>query len=172
VVANFQIFDDPSQSNFTAVFPRLINLNLDGSLIQAHLDIFKVLQPMFQIYLETREKINTDSRDWKSLKKRNGIIGIPPMMTSEKWRTMSTNEKYTAVFGPQDPSRRKLEDLPYFVKLVSRESEGKCVFCRREECSGCPLRFDDKITLRQILAEAKVVTESNFYYEEHKPVLL
>jgi len=100
VVANFQIYDDPSQTNFTAVFPRLINLNLDASLIQAHLDIFKVLQPMFQIYLETREKINTDSRDWKSLKKRNGIIGIPPMMTSEKWRTMSTNEKYTAVFGP------------------------------------------------------------------------
>ena len=106
------------------------------------------------------------------MKKRNGIIGIPPMMTSEKWRTMSTNEKYTAVFGPQDPSRRKLEDLPYFVKLVSRETEGKCVFCRREECSGCPLRFDDKVTLRQILEEAKVATESNFYYEEHKPVLL
>jgi hypothetical protein len=34
------------------------------------------------------------------------------------------------------------------------------------------LRFDDKVTLRQILEEAKVATESNFYYEEHKPVLL
>jgi len=123
VVANYQIFEDPTQNSYQHVFPRFIDLNLDESLIQAHLDIFKHLQPMFQIYLETREKINTDPRDWKSFKKRNGLIGIPPMMTSEKWRTMSTNEKYTAVFGPQDPSRRKLEDLPYFVKLVSRECE-------------------------------------------------
>lgn len=55
---------------------------------------------MFLNYLETREKINTDPRDCKQLVKRNGIFGIPPMMTSEKWKTMTTTEKYTAVFGP------------------------------------------------------------------------
>jgi len=62
--------------------------------------------------------------------------------------------------------------VPYFVKLISRESEGKCVFCKREECSGCPLRFDDKTTLRELLEEAKITTEPKFYYEEHKPILL
>lgn len=55
---------------------------------------------------------------------------------------------------------------------MSRESEGKCVFCQREECAGCPLRFDDKITLRKLLEEAKVTTLPTFYYEEHKPILL
>ena len=95
--------------------------------------------------------MNLDARDWKSLKKRNGIFGIPPMMTSEKWKTMSIIEQYTAVFGPQDPSRRKLEDLPYFVRLVSRERDSKCVYCERSECKGCPLRFDDKMTLRELL---------------------
>jgi hypothetical protein len=120
-------------------------------LIQAHLDIFKLLEPIFRLYLETREKVNSDARDWKALKKRNGIFGIPPMMTSEKWKTMTIIEKYTAVFGPQDPSRRKIEDLPYFVRLVSREREGKCVYCCREECTGCPLRFDDKTLLRDLL---------------------
>ena len=73
------------------------------------------------------------------------------MMTSEQWKTMTIIEKYTAVFGPQDPSRRKIEDLPYFVRLVSREREGKCVYCCREECTGCPLRFDDKTLLRDLL---------------------
>jgi hypothetical protein len=129
-------------------------------LIQAHLDIFKVLEPIFRLYLETREKINTDLRDWKALKKRNGIFGIPPMMTSEKWKTMSIIEKYTAVFGPSDPSRRKLEDVPYFMRLVTRERAGKCVYCGREECTGCPLRFDDRTTLRDLLEQAKVPTET------------
>ena len=82
------------------VFPRLIDLNLDQNLIQAHLEVFKMLEPIFRLYLETREKVNTDARDWKALKKRNGIFGIPPMMTYEKWKTMSIIEKYTAVFGP------------------------------------------------------------------------
>jgi len=33
------------------------------------------------------------------------------------------------------------------------ESTGEmvCVYCYRSACEGCPLRFDDKITLRKIL---------------------
>ena len=58
------------------------------------------MRPLFMKYLETRERLNTDERDWKALKKRKGIFGIPPMMTSEKWMTMSLIEQYTAVFGP------------------------------------------------------------------------
>jgi hypothetical protein len=148
------------------VLPRLADLNLDESLIQVHLDIFKVLEPIFRLYLETREKVNQDARDWKALKKRTGIFGIPPMMTSEKWKTMSLIEKYTAVFGPSDPSRRKLEDLPYFVRLVSRERNGQCVYCRREECTGCPLRFDDKTKLRDLLQQAQVPITTDFYNQE------
>jgi hypothetical protein len=96
---------------------------------------------------------------------------------------MSLSEQYETVFGPIDPSRKKLKELPYFVKIVSRhrafieeiaasrppQSEHfeipiargsqngcsgastityRCVYCKRENCKGCPLRFDDKQTLR------------------------
>ena len=42
-------------------------------------------------------------------------------MTSDKWKKMSLNEQYEAVFGPNDPSRRKLRDLPYLVRIVTRK---------------------------------------------------
>lgn len=95
---------------------------------------------------------------------------------------MSASEQYEIVFGPVDPSRKKLRELPYFVKIVSRyrathedgskqtgdhfeipvqrQSQNgsgantvsyRCVYCKRENCKGCPLRFDDKMTLRQLL---------------------
>jgi hypothetical protein len=51
-----------------------------------------MMRPLFLSYLETRERINQDERDWKALKKMKGIFGIPPMMTSEKWKTMSVIE--------------------------------------------------------------------------------
>jgi len=91
------------------------------------------------------------------------------MMTSEKWKTMSLPEQYTAVFGSQDPSRRKLEDLPYFVKIVSRKRDGECVYCQRALCTGCPLRFDDKLSLRGVLEKAGVPTEPDFYHQEQRP---
>jgi hypothetical protein len=40
-----------------------------------------------------------------------------------------------------------------------------CVYCYRAECAGCPLRFDDKVTLRQVLEGAGVPTQSNYLYE-------
>jgi hypothetical protein len=70
----------------------MLNLQLEQNLIQAHLDVFKMMRPLFLSYLETRERINQDERDWKALKKMKGIFGIPPMMTSEKWKTMSVIE--------------------------------------------------------------------------------
>lgn len=79
-----------------------------------------------------------------------------------------------------DPSRKKLEDLPYIVRLVSRkrsprkssqvdtpEDEGTfCVYCSRPSCKGCPLRFEEKVTLRDILDKAKITTSPNYYYED------
>ena len=44
----------------------------------------------------------------------------------------------------------------------------KCVYCHREECSDCPLPFDDKVTLYEYLDKAKVSTQSYFYYEDPK----
>ena len=120
-----RIFGDKVQCEdiYEMVFPRLSFLNLDGTLIDAHLDIFRQLSPLFLKYLETRERINTDPRDYKALMKRRKVQ-IPPMMTSEKWKKMSLNEQYEAVFGPNDPSRKKLRDLPYLVRIVSRKRIG------------------------------------------------
>lgn len=167
---NFQVVADPkNEQDFEIIFPRLLTLQTDASLIQVHLDVFKHMSPLFLKYLETRERLNEDQRDWKALKKRKGLLGIPPMMTSEKWKTMNTVEQYTAVFGPHDPSRKKLEDLPYFVKVVSRRVNDVCCYCQRQTCDGCPLRFDDKTTLKQLLEQAKVPTRAEFHYEEHTP---
>ena len=47
---------------------------------------------------------------------------IPPCMSAARWRDMSLNEQYEAVFGGSgDPSRQKLRDLPYFVRIVTRK---------------------------------------------------
>ena len=74
---------------------------------------------MFLKFLETRERINCDEKDFKAMHKRRSVQ-VPILMTSQKWRTMSVNEQYETVFGPIDPSRKKLRELPYFVKIVSR----------------------------------------------------
>mmetsp|Transcript_39402 Transcript_39402/g.51575 ORF Transcript_39402/g.51575 Transcript_39402/m.51575 type:complete len:86 (-) Transcript_39402:1548-1805(-) len=51
---------------YEMVFPRLMFLNLDGTLIDAHLEIFRKLSPLFLKYLETRERINPEARDYKA----------------------------------------------------------------------------------------------------------
>ena len=62
------IFGDRSDASvYEMVFPRLLFLNLEGTLIDAHLDIFRQLSPLFLRYLETRERINEDPRDFKAL---------------------------------------------------------------------------------------------------------
>lgn len=68
---------------------------------------------------------------------------------------MTLSQQYEAVFGgSSDPSRKKIEDLPYQIRIVSRKIQDpddssilKCVYCKREECISCPLPFEDKITL-------------------------
>lgn len=90
---------------YETYFPRLAYLNLEDSLIQTHLDIFKMMRPMFLKFLETRERINCDEKDYKAMHKRKSVQ-VPPLMTSLKWKTMSVNEQYETVFGPIDPSRK------------------------------------------------------------------
>ena len=167
------------------VFPRLMFLNLDGTLIDAHLDIFRQLSPLFLKYLETRDRINTDPRDYKSYQKRRRVP-IPPCMNATRWKQMSLSEQYEAVFGGScDPSRQKLKDLPYFVRVVSRkrkvpaktgsEAQGNnssgqvaCVYCSRNQCKGCPLKFDDKVTLQQVLDKAGVSSQPHYFYEDNR----
>lgn len=115
------IFGDKREPNvYEMVFPRLLFLNLEGTLIDAHLDIFRQFSPLFLKYLETRERINEDPRDHKAFMKRRKVP-IPPCMSAARWRQMSVSEQYEAVFGSCDPSRQKLKDLPYFVRIVSRK---------------------------------------------------
>jgi hypothetical protein len=48
-------------------------------------------------------------------------VQVPPLLTAEKWKSMKLSEQYETVFGPIDPSRKKLRDIPYSVKVVSRQ---------------------------------------------------
>ena len=97
--------NDVTPTIYEMVFPRLLFLNLDGTLIDAHLEIFRQFSPLFLKYLETRERINGDPRDYKSYMKRRRVP-IPPCMTAARWRQMSLSEQYEAVFGGScDPSR-------------------------------------------------------------------
>jgi hypothetical protein len=70
-----------------------------------------------------------------------------------------------------DPSRRKREDLPYFISVISRQDfgvdRGRCVYCSREQCTNCPLPFEE-MTLREYLNLHGVATQSYFYYEDHQ----
>jgi hypothetical protein len=50
------------------------------------------------------------------------------------------------------------------TSISSPKEEKVCVYCLRSTCEGCPLRFDDKTTLRQVLQEAGVPTKGSFYY--------
>lgn len=69
----------------------------------------------------------------------------------DRWNKMSLTEQYESVFGHQDPSTKKLKDLCYSIKVVSRKIQSedgfKCAYCSREVCEGCPLPFHDKKTL-------------------------
>jgi hypothetical protein len=78
------------------------------------------LQPLFTKFLETKERVNTDSRDYKAILKRKDVP-LPARLTLEAWKQMSLTEQYETVFGSNDPSRRKLRDLPYSVRIVSRK---------------------------------------------------
>lgn len=91
---NSTIFGDRGATEagiYEMVFPRLMFLNLDGSLIDAHLDIFRHLSPLFLKYLETRERINPDARDYKAFMKRRRVP-TPPCMNAARWRQMSLSE--------------------------------------------------------------------------------
>lgn len=47
-----------------------------------------------------------------------------------------------------------------------------CVYCYRGACEGCPLRFDDKITLRNLIETAQVPTQPTFLYKNtEEPVV-
>jgi len=73
--------------------------------------------------LETRERTNPDPRDFKAFMKRRKTQ-TPALINAARWREMSINEQYEAVFGGScDPSRQKLKDLPYFVRIVSRKKK-------------------------------------------------
>lgn len=50
----------------------------------------------------------------KVFKARKNVT-IPPFINASKWANMTLSQQYEAVFGSNDPSRKKLEDLPYSI---------------------------------------------------------
>ena len=61
VILNLSIFNPnlPKDEPQEEIFPRLIYLKLDESLVQAHLDILDYLKPLFTQFLEHKEGIST-----------------------------------------------------------------------------------------------------------------
>jgi len=43
-----------------------------------------------------------------------------------------------------------------------------CVYCGRAQCKGCPLKFDDKVTLQQVLDKAGICASPHYLYEENR----
>lgn len=155
--------DDPEK-----YFPRLAYLRLDESLIQAHLDIFEYLKPLFKLYLDHKEGLSNSAH--KMFKRRKNVT-VPERVKTQLWDNMTLTQQYEAVFGPTDPSRKKLEDLPYLISILTRQDftvdRDRCVFCQREQCTNCPLPFEE-LTLREYLNLHGVSTQSYFYYEDQQ----
>lgn len=109
------------------------------------------------------------------LYKQRKHVFVPERITTSTWAKMTLSQQYEAVFGPLDPSRRKLLELPYFISILSRRNhtldKSKCVYCQRDQCTNCPLPFEE-MTLREYLNKAGVSTQSYFYYEDHLQKLL
>ena len=42
----------------------------------------------------------------------------------------------------------------------------KCIYCLRQACEGCPLPFDDRMTLRDFLIRAKAPIKSSYYFKD------
>ena len=78
-------------------FPRLQIYNLDMSLIELHLEIFKYFRFIFTRFIEIREKVKTNSQSFEAK-----LFNIKPdfsqAITLEKWNRMSLTEQYEFVF--------------------------------------------------------------------------
>lgn len=111
---NIQLFKNMGieETEAEKIFPRILYLKLDESLIQAHLDIFEYLRPLFTSFLEHKEGIQTSST--KIYSQRRHVL-VPDRVNSSLWSKMTLSQQYEAVFGSQDPSRKKLAELPYFL---------------------------------------------------------
>jgi hypothetical protein len=97
------------------MFPRLCYLRLGQSLIQAHLDIFEYLRPLFTAFLESEDNPQLSSKSFRERRSHmDPAKGGPAVKTSKIWRQMTLTQQYEAAFGGAcDPSRKKIEDLPY-----------------------------------------------------------
>ena len=67
-------------------FPRMVYLRLDESLIQAHLDIFEYLKPLFKVYLDHKEGVSNSAH--KIFKKRRHVP-VPDRVKTSLWDKMT-----------------------------------------------------------------------------------
>ncbi len=88
VILNFQIFNQPGsvEDEPETFFPRMVYLKLDESLIQAHLDIFEYLKPLFSLYLEHKENLSQTCRKFFQKRKR---VPVPERVKTSLWNNMT-----------------------------------------------------------------------------------
>ena len=89
VIINLEEFKNPdlNSEDSERMFPRLVYLRQDESLIQAHLDIFEYFKPLFTLYLENKEGVSRNS--YKLFKKRRNVA-IPDRINSGLWNSKMT----------------------------------------------------------------------------------
>lgn len=67
----------------------MVYLRLDESLIQAHLDIFEFLKPMFKTYLEHNDGVSDTLH--KIFKKRRNVP-VPDRVKASLWDNMTQTQ--------------------------------------------------------------------------------
>lgn len=187
IMMNMATVDFPS-GKAEAVFPRLLVLNLDATLIQVHVAIFAHIKHIFTRFLELKEQSYThNSKSLESSRFERTTFAsklVNPQLTLEKWNKMSIEQQFEMVFHPQnlsiisgkqkssvDPSRSKPSDLPYFIRIVTRKDEKSkkdappCLYCKRKLCDNCPLPFNDRKTLRAFLKDAHVSQDQFWFFK-------
>jgi hypothetical protein len=87
VILNFSIFNQTASTEEPEkYFPRVIYLRLDESLIQAHLDIFEYVKPLFKMYLDEKDGVTTSAH--KMFRKRKNV-SVPERVKTSLWDNMT-----------------------------------------------------------------------------------
>ena len=77
-----------------------------------------------------------------------------------KWQSQESSE---IEIGFED---NKIEQSRESKKQGFEKEVLQCIYCKRIKCSGCPLPFEDKLTLKDFLSNAKVPIKSTYFFQD------
>lgn len=87
VILNLSVFTPSNQSEPPEeIFPRLIYLRLDDTLVKAHLDILDYMKPLFTQFLEHKEGLSSTAS--KLFKTRKHVY-VPERISTSTWSKMT-----------------------------------------------------------------------------------